>query len=317
MILLFVKARIKKELHACGFDLAGIAAAEPLHDDFGRFEEWLDRGSAGAMDYLERRRALRLDPASLLPGARSVIVAAAAYPPVTPPGPLAAYAVCLDYHDLVRSRLEAVVAAIGPLVPAARFRISVDTAPIMERALAGRAGIGWIGQSTSLVTERFGPYVLLGEIVTDLALEPDTPHPPQCGDCGKCLEACPTGALEAPFRLDARRCISYLTIEKRGDFNSDEAAMMTAARGDCGRVFGCDLCLAVCPHAKAAIASAPAAAGDRILAPLPELAAADLDALETLCKQSFRKHFGKTPIARVGKKGLLRNLAAARAPCGE
>jgi len=313
-----VKEEIKKAVRESGFDLVGIAAAEPLRDEFGRFEEWLGLGAAAGMAYLERRRALRLDPAHLLAGARSVIVAAAAYPPVTPPGPLAAYAVCPDYPVLLRSRLEAVAARIRSLAPAARCRIAVDTAPLLERAYAARAGIGWIGQSTNLVTARYGPYVLLGEIVTDLALEPDAPSAPQCGDCGQCLEACPTGALAAPYRLDARKCLSYLTIEKKGPFGPAETELMAAGRGASGRVFGCDLCLAACPHAKDAIAGTlPAvgalpAAGGPILTPLPGLASADLDALQALCETGFKKSFGQTPIVRAGKKGLLRNLAAAR-----
>jgi epoxyqueuosine reductase len=306
-----VKDTIKHELLEHGFDLAGIAAAEPLDDEFVRFEEWLARGSAAGMAFLEHRRAERRDPASLLEGARSVIVAAAAYPPFSPPGPLAAYAACLDYHDVFRRRLEDVAARIGSLAPAVRCRAAVDTAPILERAYAARAGIGWIGQSTNLVTETFGPYVLLGEIITDLALEPDAPLEPRCGECGRCIEACPTGALTAPYRLDSGRCISYLTIEKRGPFDAAEREMLAAGRGETGRAFGCDLCLAACPHAED-FAAAHFQGTGRILSPIPELASADLDALKSLCEGGFKKAFGSTPVVRAGKTGLLRNLAAAR-----
>jgi epoxyqueuosine reductase len=314
MILLFMKDAILKEVLRRGFDLAGVAAAEPLADDFGRFEEWLRRGCAAGMDYLALRRDLRRDPGTLLAGARSVIVAAAAYAPITPPGPLAAYAVCPDYHTRFRVRLEEAAARIRALHPGARCRIAVDTAPLLERALAARAGIGWIGRSTSLVTERFGPYVLLGEILTDLALEPDPPHPSRCEDCGECLRACPTGALTAAYTLDARRCLSYLTIEKRGAFTAAEQEMMASGRGETGRAFGCDLCLAACPRAKEAAARPHPPDEGRFLAPLPHLASADLDRIAALCEGGFKRAFGKTPVLRAGRKGLLRNLAASRGP---
>jgi len=294
--------------------MAGVAAADPIPEDFARFEEWLRRGDAAGMDYLERRAPLRLDPASLLPGARSVIVAAAAYEPIVPPGPLAAYAVRSDYHLVFRDALEPVKAHIESMAPGNRCRIAVDTAPLLERAFAHRAGIGWIGQSTNLVTERFGPYVLLAEIVTTVELEPDQPSPSLCGECTNCLDACPTGALAEPYRLDARQCVSYLTIEKKGEFTPSERTLLRRGPSRGGRptaaqAFGCDLCIEVCPHAQDLIVGKIAPKG-RLLPPIAELSEAGVDDLETLCHAGFKKRFGKTPIVRAGKKGLLRNIAA-------
>lgn len=309
-----MKQAIKTRILEAGFDLVGVAPGVPLAKDFSRFEEWLRHGHAGEMTYLTRDPVLRRDPAALLPGARSVIVAACAYEPVIPPGPLAAYAVRTDYHVELRRALDEAVASFRERIPEVRWRVAVDTAPLLERAYAAHAGLGWIGRSANLVTERFGPYVLLAEIVTDLDLEPDALHPDLCGECGQCLDACPTGALAAPHVLDARRCISYLTIEKRGPFTKEEALWATGRTAAGNRpenfAFGCDLCLAACPHAKALISGSARPAG-KLVPTLSELAAADAATLEALCESGFKKTFGQTPVTRAGKKGLLRNLKAA------
>jgi len=300
-----VKDEIIECLLEAGFDLAGVAEAKPLHNDFSRFKHWIKSGCAAGMAYLERNLALRLDPAAILPGARFVIVAAAAYPPISPPGPLAAYAVCRDYHTLFRRSLEIVAGQIGRRAGSARFAVAVDTAPLLERAFAVRAGIGWVGRSTNLITERFGPYVLLGEILTDLELEPDSPASNRCEECDLCLDACPTGALSAPFELDSRRCVSYLTIEKKGLFSPGEEKPLK------DRVFGCDLCLAACPHAAALISGEARPAG-KLLSPVPSLVGADTGTIRDLCEKGFKLTFGETPVSRAGKKGLLRNLDAAQ-----
>jgi epoxyqueuosine reductase len=301
-----MKASVLRIIREAGFDLAGIAPATSLDGDYARYERWVSQGYGAGMEYLSRLGPLRADPANLLPGVRSVIVAAAAYTPVVPPGPLAAFAACPDYHALFRSRLEEAAAAIEALAPGMCRRVAVDSAPLLERALAERAGIGWIGRSTNIITSRFGPYVLLGEILTDLALEPDSPLPSRCEDCGRCVEACPTGALADSRGLDARRCLSYLTIEKRGPFSPEETEWITGS----GRAFGCDLCLAACPHAAALIAGDERPEG--LLSSLPALSTAGYGTLEDLCNSGFKKSFGKTPVARAGKKGMLRNLAASR-----
>jgi len=309
-----MKKAIKEEISKCGFDAVGVATAEAIPDDFARFREWLRRGDAAGMDYLERHAPLRADPASLLEGARSVIVAAAAYDPIVPSGPLAAYAVRPDYHSVFRAALEPVVARIESMAPKNRCRITVDTAPLLERAFAQRAGIGWIGRSTNLVTERFGPYVLLAEIITTVELEPDQPSASLCGECSNCVDACSTGALAAPYRLDARKCLSYLTIEKKGDFTAPEGTLFQTGTSRSGRpaaprAFGCDLCLEVCPHAEVLIAGKIAPRG-QLLPPIEELSRAAITDLEALCHAGFKKNFGTTPIVRAGKKGLLRNIAA-------
>lgn len=298
-----MRDQVKRAVFDAGFDLVGIAAAEPLHDDFKRYCQWLSQDRAAGMNYLRRNIELRLDPSSLLPGARSVIVAAAAYDPLPSNGPLASYSVLPDYHTLFRSRLEDAARALEIAVPGAAWRVAVDTAPILERAVARRAGIGWVGRSTSLITERYGPFVLLGEIITDVLLDPDPPREVQCKECDACLNACPTGALVAPWVLDARRCISFLTIEKRGDFSDTEEKQLN------GWIFGCDLCLKACPHGERSGASA-AQRSSPLLEPIPELASAGPAEIRALCNKGFKKNFGKTPIARAGKKGLLRNLDA-------
>ena len=238
---------IKKALREAGFDAVGIASADPLLEDDRRFRRWIEKGFSAEMEYLRTEARARSDPGRYLPGARSVIVATGAYAsPRRPPGPIAAYALHSDYHLVFREALQKGVEAIEGLDPKARCRIAVDSSPLLERALAIRAGLGWIGYSTNLVTPSFGPFVLLGVIVTTLSLRPDCfleDH--TCAECRRCIDACPTGALAAPYRLDARKCISYLTIEKKGPFNDEEAARIN------GWVFGCDLCTAACMEGKA------------------------------------------------------------------
>jgi len=301
-----MKAFVKQRLLEAGFDLAGIAAAAPLDRDFTRFLEWIRKGYGADMAYLERHAALRESPRLLLPGARSVIVAAAAYEPIVPPGPIAAYAVGEDYHAVLKRALEQAVDGIRTRAPQARFRIVVDTAPLLERAWAARSGIGWIGRSTNLITRPFGPYVLLGEILTDLSLEPDGPLSNLCHDCHGCLEACPTGALVSPYQLDARLCLSYLTIEKRGAFSIAENKLL-----DTGPVFGCDLCLNACPHGERFREGAKVGKG-LLAPPLRNLVEADDQMIEGICRSGFKKAFGVSAVMRAGKQGLLRNIEARR-----
>ena len=237
---------VKQRLFDAGFDRVGIASAEPLVEDRRRLDRWLAEGRCGEMAYLARNRELREAPGRFLPGARSVIVAAAAYPLKVPPrGPLAAYACCPDYHDVLREALTRGTEAVTRLDPDADCRVAVDSAPVFERALAVRAGLGRIGYSTNLVIPGLGSAVVLGVIVTTAMLAPDAPlDPGGCESCGACLSACPTGALSAPYAVDARKCISYLTIEKKGDFVEGEARSLK------GWAFGCDHCTAACGEAE-------------------------------------------------------------------
>jgi len=229
----------------CGFDLAGVASAEPLAD-FVRYQEWLAAGLAGEMSYLSGRRgALRADPRLLLPAVRSVICVGKLYQAEGETRGIARHARGEDYHRVMRRGLERLVerlrdAGIGPF----EWRICVDTAPLLERSYARRAGLGWIGKNCCLIREGFGSWFVLGELLVSLELEPDSPPPDHCGDCTQCIEACPTRALaptEQGCFLDARRCISYWTIERRGAVPEQLRPLMS------GWVYGCDICQEVCP----------------------------------------------------------------------
>ncbi len=242
--------RVKSLARALGFDLAGVSLPEAERET-RFFRDWLARGFAGEMQYLERRCEERVDPARLLPGIRSVVVVALAHAAGSPPPPrsepaargrVARYAGGEDYHGLMLDRLRAL--AGGMRVLAGReltTRCYVDTGPVLERAFAARAGLGWIGKNTCLIDRRHGSRLLLGVVLSDLVLEPDTPEPDHCGRCRACLDACPTSAFEAPYLLNATRCISYSTIEARGPVD----ASLREGQGEW--IFGCDLCQDVCP----------------------------------------------------------------------
>jgi epoxyqueuosine reductase len=253
-------ARIKQRARRQGFDLVGIAPAHPSsYRDY--FRRWLDDGRAGEMSYLERRFDERVDPATYLPGARSVICVAINYhvplEPVDPTealhhGRVARYALGDDYHELIKSRLYELADAIRQMAPGARTRACVDTAPIMEKELAARAGVGWFGKNSCVINEYAGSWLLLGEVITTLQLPFDEPAPDRCGTCRRCIDACPTGAITSPYQLDATRCISYLTIEHRGPIAPELQAQMS------NWLYGCDICQDVCPwNSRALVAIAP------------------------------------------------------------
>ncbi|MBP7937698.1 MAG: tRNA epoxyqueuosine(34) reductase QueG [Phycisphaerae bacterium] len=239
-------------LHA-GFDLAAIAPVEPIRRA-QYYTEWLEAGRHGEMEYLRRTRDVRVNAARLLDGARAVIVLADNYWPKASPHPgsrdtgeprgrIARYAWGRDYHRVMRKKLDRLAEAMrATIADPFQIRCCVDTAPIIEREAAAAAGLGWIGKNTLVVHPRLGSFFFLGAVVTTLDLEPGQPMADHCGTCRRCLDACPTGALTAPYQMDARRCISYLTIEHRSDIPGDLAARM----GDW--VYGCDICQEVCPH---------------------------------------------------------------------
>lgn len=242
---------VHRQARDLGFDRCGIARAEPI----GRSEylrAWLDAGRAGSMAYLHRYFEKRTDPRRLLDGARSVIVVARLYhqrsesrpaPSDGPHGRVAMYAWGDDYHDVIRARLRELVDRLRELIAEPfEAKVCVDTVPLLERELAAIAGIGWIGKNTLVLNERLGSYFFLGAVVTTLDLEPDEPAIDRCGTCTACLDACPTEAFTAPYQMDASRCISYLTIEHRGDISKGFQDMM----GDW--IFGCDVCQEVCPY---------------------------------------------------------------------
>jgi len=256
---------------------------------------------AGEMRYLTDRRAeVRRDARNLLPSVRSVICVGKHYdtpaPTVDEPGRaiIARYACSPDYHEAMRADLGRVVASLHALEPF-ESKICVDTAPLLERSFARLAGLGWIGKNTCLINEPRGSWFFLGEILTSLALELDTPAPDRCGTCRRCIDACPTGAIAVEgYTLDARRCIAYFNIELRGAIPEEHRAAMGA------RVFGCDICQDVCPWNSS----------DPILSGLP------LDELARLTADEFRARFGSTPVSRVKHSGFLRNVAVAMGNSG-
>jgi epoxyqueuosine reductase len=247
-------AQIRQLAREVGFDLVGIcSAAESARRDY--FRQWLDQGRHGTMDYLLRRFEERMDPSVYLPGAKSVICVAMNYhvPLEEAPGVdaaehgrIARYALGDDYHEHFKPRLFQLADLIRQQAPDAETRCCVDTAPVAEKELAARAGIGWVGKHTCIINESAGSWLLLGEVMTTLELPADEPGVDRCGTCRRCIDACPTAAITAPYQLDARRCISYLNIEHRGEIASELQSKLGAW------VFGCDICQEVCPwNAKA------------------------------------------------------------------
>lgn len=293
----------------CGFELAGVAAADP-HRDFARFETWRGAGFAADMSYLtDRRGDVRSDPKNLLASAQSIICVGKLYKsPERGPSGIASYAWGDDYHDILRSDLrrlaELLAHAYGPF----ESRICVDTAPLLERSFAESAGLGWIGKNTCLINQRHGSWFFLAEILVSLPLVPDSPPPNRCGTCRRCIDACPTGALvedgNGGWMLSAARCISYLTIENRGDIPDTLAGKV----GDL--VFGCDICQDVCPWNRRATVTQDSRF-------LPRDVPDNLTEMADLEPAQFRELFRKTPVWRARYQGFLRNVAVALGNTGQ
>jgi len=323
-----MKAAIRQRAQELGFDDCRFtAAAAPAGTD--AFQSWLAAGQHGTMAWLERTAAKRLDPQRVLAGARSVICLMASYAesgksqatgdtnrspasschlsPVTCHGTIARYARFTDYHDVLGEKLKLLTALVNELGGAeTRSLWYVDTGPLLERDLAQRAGLGFIGKHTNVISRHAGNWILLAEIVTTLELEPDAPEKNLCGKCVRCLEACPTRAIIAPFQLDARLCISYLTIELK-------ASIPVELRPAIGhRIFGCDDCLAVCPWNRFAREGKLMKTHAR-----PDLAAPDLVELLRLDEAGFKSRFAGTPLLRTKRRGLLRNVCVALGNVGD
>ena len=293
-----------------GFDRVGVASLEPSRYE-GELRAWIARGDHAELSWIERRLEVRVRPGSTVPGAQSALVVALHYHPAAapgaeeePPGDLwprvARYARGRDYHSVMDERLRLLEDRIKSAFPGVSSWRYVDTGPILERELAARAGLGAIGKHTNLVHPEHGSWFLLGELVLSLDLEPDTPVTDPCGSCSRCLTACPTGALPAPYRLDARRCISYWTIEHRG-------AIPPALRPMLGDwVFGCDLCQEACPWN-----AGPAIAADPELLLPPGRAELDLAGLLAISEEGYRELFRGSPMKRAKREGLQRNAATA------
>ena len=333
-----MKEKIRQRARELGFDDCRFTTADvPASAD--KFQDWLVEKRHGEMVWLERTASRRTDPQKVLPGAKSIIVLAANYgtrvesrkskvelPDSARPstlnslarrseaetaqpstGLIARYACFDDYHDVLGERLKVLAEFVNQLGGAETHSLwQVDAGPLLERDLAQRAGLGFTGKHTNVISRRFGNWILLAEIVTTLELEPDAPEKNRCGNCARCIEACPTQAITAPFQLDARRCISYLTIELKGSIPVE----LRPAIGN--RIFGCDDCLAVCPWNRFAREGRLMKDHAR-----PDLAAPDLIELLQLDETGFKSRFAGTPVLRTKRRGLLRNVCVALGNTGD
>ena len=327
---------IKREAFTLGFDAVGIArvpqcdqlSADSPQPRFGttssshleprtslpqllhrRLTDWLDRGYHATMGWLARTPERRADPSAVLPGCRSLVCVGMNYFTGHQPdesaghGRIARYAWGHDYHEVILPRLEQLAEIIRTLAPDTQTKCYVDTGPVMEKAWAQAAGIGWIGKHSNLVSARFGSWLLLGEVITTLDLEPDEPGQDLCGTCTLCIKACPTGAITDPYTVDATRCISYLTIERHQPGQDIDAALQPQLGN---RIFGCDDCLDICPYnAQAPRTMEPA------FQPTPLTLAPALDSLADLSKPDFDRLFELSPIRRAGHEGFRRNVRIA------
>lgn len=312
------KSKLRESLHEvareAGFAALGIARADAAPKTAARLRQWLEAGAHGDMIWMEETEIRRASPAGLWPEVRSVISLGMSYAPENDPlaladrpdrGRISVYAQGADYHDVVKRALKRVAGWLAQEAGAG-VKVFVDTAPVMEKPLAEAAGLGWQGKHTNLVSRSDGSWLFLGAIYTTLELAPDTPHAMRCGSCSACLAACPTDAFPAPFQLDARRCISYLTIEHKGPIPEEFRAPMG------NRIYGCDDCLAVCPWNR----FADAARANKAFLPRAELVAPSLADLLALDDAGFRKVFAGSPIKRIGRNRMVRNAAIAAGNSG-
>jgi epoxyqueuosine reductase len=301
-------ARIRDHALSLGFDAVGFAPAALGAEARERLMAFIAAGQHGAMEWLAERAGQRSQPRELWPAARSVICLGLTCAPADDPmaalarpdrGNISVHARNRDYHDVLKGMLKHLAQFIAGRF-GAEVKVFVDTAPVMEKPLAERAGLGWQGKHTNLVSRRHGSWLLLGEIYTSLELPPDAPHANRCGSCSRCLAACPTNAFPGPYRLDARRCIAYLTIEHPGPIPHE----FRRAIGN--RIYGCDDCLAVCPWNRFAQASRTLKLQAR-----PDMTAPPLADLAGLDDAAFRRAFAGSPIKRIGRDRFLRNVMIA------
>ncbi|HEX8214581.1 MAG TPA: tRNA epoxyqueuosine(34) reductase QueG [Allosphingosinicella sp.] len=304
---------LEEEARRLGFGAVGLASANAAPKTSERLHEWLASGAHGDMIWMEETAERRGSPAALWPEVRSVISLGMSYAPAADPlalaeapehGRISVYAQGADYHDVIKKALKRLARWLIAEAPC-DLKVFVDTAPVMEKPLAEAAGLGWQGKHTNLVSRADGSWLFLGAIYTTLELgldlQADVPHRAHCGSCSACLDACPTGAFPAPYRLDARRCISYLTIEHKGPIPHE----FREAIGN--RIYGCDDCLAVCPWNR----FADTARRNQAFVPRAELAAPALADLLSLDDASFRTVFAGSPIKRIGRNRMVRNAAIA------
>jgi epoxyqueuosine reductase len=309
-----LKTLIVDKARALGFDVVRVAPAELAERYRLAFDGFLADGRHGDMDWLARTPERRTDPRGLWPEVRSILMLAANYGPTTEPlarlrrrdrATISVYAQNRDYHDILKKRLKELGRFIASTT-GSELKVFVDTAPVMEKPLAQAAGVGWQGKHTNLVSRRHGSWLFLAEIFTTLDLAPDAAESDHCGQCRRCLDICPTAAFPAPYTLDARRCLSYLTIEHKGPIPAEFRVPMG------NRIYGCDDCLAVCPWNKFAAATAEPA-----FLPRAELTAPRLADLAALDDQRFRAFFSGSPIKRIGRDRFLRNVLIAIGNSGD
>jgi epoxyqueuosine reductase len=305
---------IRARAGVLGLDEVRFATATLPADAGGRYRAALAAGDHGSMDWLARDPDRRASPDRLWPAARTAIVCGLNYGPERDPLPelgladrgyVSVYARHRDYHDVLKGRLKELAGWIAAKF-AAEVKVFVDTAPILEKPLAQQAGLGWQGKHTNLVSRGHGSWLFLGEILTSLELAPDEPEHDHCGSCRRCLEVCPTGAFPTPYRLDSRRCISYLTIEHKSPIPRALRPLMG------NRIYGCDDCLAVCPWNKYAQATR-----EMKLQARPDLVAPHLAELAALDDAAFRDRFSGSPVKRIGRDRFVRNVLVAIGNSGE
>jgi len=309
-----IKPRLVAQAEAEGFAMARICRPDGVPDVAERLEAFIAEGRHGTMEWMEARRHWRGDPRKLWPEARSILMLAEPYTPDSDPmatldrrdrGTISVYAQGRDYHDVLKKRLKRVARwLVGET--GCEVKVFVDTAPVPEKPLGQAAGIGWQGKHTNLLSRELGNWFFLGAIFTTLEMEPDEGEVEHCGSCRKCLDICPTDAFPAPFQLDARRCISYLTIEHNGPVDPELRPHLG------NRIFGCDDCLAVCPWNKFAVEASEAKYAAR-----GELDAPKLATLAALDDTQFRAMFSGSPIKRIGRARFLRNVAYAIGNSGD
>ena len=299
---------IKNRARALGFDLVGISPAESHYGEADLFERWLGRGYAGEMNYLERGLLKRKDVERILPGARSVVSCAVNYNTENPlsteasgGGWISRYAWGDDYHDVMGKMLGELADYIAGLCPEeVGVKAYVDTGPVLEKAHASRSGIGWTGKNTCLINQRAGSWLFLGEVITDVELDYDSAVEDRCGTCTRCIDACPTDAIVEPYVLDARKCISYLTIELKGKIP------LELREGVENNVFGCDVCQDVCPWNRDDLFTLK-----KSLSPSEKLLSPEFKWLKELDADSFREVFRKSPVKRAKRGGFMRNVLVA------
>lgn len=295
--------KIKSQARELGFSKVGIARADILTEEGKHLQEWLNRRYHGTMDWMERNVEKRMDPRNIVPHAKSVISVAMNYYAGVPHtdsseiGKISRYAWGDDYHILVTSRIQTLVDCIKQEKPDANAKAYVDTGPAMDKAWAVRAGVGWLGKHTNVITKDYGSWVFLGEIILDVELEYDEPIADFCGSCRACIDACPTHAIVEPYVLDATKCISYLTIEHKGEIPGELKPKFE------NWIYGCDICQDVCPWN-----SFQQQTKEQAFLPREANVAPQLKELESITKEEFNERFRKSPIKRPKREGFIRNV---------